>query len=114
MFIIIKLKNDGSVNEFLQKLKDLQGGLITSVSHDGLMSGCDLELINKLEGLIDVPIIYRGGLSSLNDMKLVLSTNISAITSSTFFIMKKRDGGICNYPSGMKNLVCWLQSLCNE
>ena len=72
------------------------------------MSGCDLELINKFESLIDVPIIYRGGLSSLNDMKLVLSTSISAITSSTFFIMKKRDGGIVlNYPSrDEKNLVC--------
>lgn len=103
-------RKGGSVKEFLQKIKGLEIGevLITSVSHDGLMSGCDLELINKFESLIDVPIIYRGGLSSLNDMKLVLSTSISAITSSTFFIMKKRDGGIVlNYPSrDEKNLVC--------
>ena len=73
-----------------------------------MMDGCDLELINKFENFIDVPIIYRGGLSSLNDMKLVFKTTVSAITSSTFFIMKKKDGGIVlNYPSkDEKKIIC--------
>ena len=105
-----KGKREYSVNDFLQRVRELEIGeiLITSVLNDGMMDGCDLELINKFENFIDVPIIYRGGLSSLNDMKLVFKTTVSAITSSTFFIMKKKDGGIVlNYPSkDEKKIIC--------
>ena len=59
-----KGKREYSVNDFLQRIRELEIGeiLITSVLNDGMMDGCDLELINKFENFIDVPIIYRGGL----------------------------------------------------
>ena len=64
------------------------------------MTGCDMDLINTFQNFIDVPLIYRGGLSSLENIKEVFNSKVSAITSSSFFIMKKKDGGIVlNYPS---------------
>ena len=44
--------------------------MITSVDLDGTMNGCDLNIISETVKIIDVPIIYKGGLSNL--MKLVL------------------------------------------
>jgi len=87
---------------FLDKLASIEIGemLLTSVSHDGLMMGCDLELISIFQDSINVPLIYRGGLSSLENIKKVFNYKVNAITSSTFFIMKKKDGGIVlNYPT---------------
>ena len=54
------------------------------------MDGCDLELINKFENFIDVPIIYRGGLSSLNDMKLVFKTTVNFDYKLNVFYYEKK------------------------
>ena len=37
--------------------------MITSVDLDGTMNGCDLNIISETVKIIDVPIIYKGGLS---------------------------------------------------
>ena len=42
--------------------------MLTAVSVDGLMTGCDMELINNFQNFVNVPLIYRG-LSSLSDIK---------------------------------------------
>jgi len=86
---------------FLDKLALIEIGevLLTSVSYDGLMEGCDIELISSFQDCINVPLIYRGGVSSLENIKEVFEYKVNAITSSTFFIMKKKDGGIVlSYP----------------
>jgi imidazole glycerol-phosphate synthase subunit HisF len=112
---IIKIKNDyflynhlenkirkENIKEFLKKISSIEIGevMLTSVSVDGLMTGCDFELIQNFQNFVNVPLIYRGGLSSLDNIKKVFETNVNAITSSSFFIMKKKDGGIVlNYPT---------------
>ena len=68
--------------------------MLTSVNFDGLMAGCDIELINNFQNYINVPLIYRGGLSSLENIKEVFDTKVNAITSSSFFIMKKKEEGL--------------------
>ena len=103
----IRLQN---LNDFIQKLGLLEIGeiMLTSVSIDGMMTGCDIKLIKKYENLIKVPIIYRGGLSSLENISQVFKTKVSAITSSSFFIMKKKNGGIVlSYPDKeYKEKIC--------
>lgn len=91
-----------NIKDFLKKILSIEIGeiLLTSVDCDGLMAGCDIELINNIQNYINVPLIYRGGLSSLENIKDVFDTKVSAITSSSFFIMKKKDGGIVlSYPT---------------
>ena len=74
--------------------------MITSVDLDGTMNGCDLNIISETVKIIDVPIIYKGGLSNLNEIQVLFKKGISAIASSTYFIMKKKGGGIVlNYLS---------------
>lgn len=91
-----------NITDFLKKISSIEIGeiMLTSVSFDGLMAGCDIELINYLQNFINVPLIYKGGLSSLENIKEVFDTKVDAITSSSFFIMKKKDGGIVlHYPT---------------
>ncbi len=91
-----------NIKEFLEKISSMEIGeiMLTSVNFDGLMAGCDIELINDFQNFINVPLIYRGGLSSLENIKQVFDTKVNAITSSSFFIMKKKDGGIVlHYPT---------------
>ncbi len=74
---------------------------ITNVGVDGSMSGSNLEIIENLENIFEVPIIYKGGAKDYSDIKKVLKTRVRAFASSTIFIMKKPGGGIVlNYPSG--------------
>ena len=68
--------------------------MITSVDLDGTMNGCDLNIISETVKIIDVPIIYKGGLSNLNEIQVLFKKGISAIASSTYFIMKKREVGL--------------------
>lgn len=91
-----------NIKEFLEKISSMEIGeiMLTSVNFDGLMTGCDIELINDFQNFINVPLIYRGGLSSLENIKEVFETKVNAITSSSFFIMKKKNGGIVlHYPT---------------
>ena len=43
--------------------------MITAVDLDGSMKGCDTELIKKNSKNINIPIIYKGGLSNLNEIE---------------------------------------------
>lgn len=91
-----------TLNVFLSKLKNYNFGelMITSVDLDGSMNGSDLSLARQVTKNIEVPTIYKGGLSNLDEIKLLFEAGISAVASSTYFIMKKKNGGIVlNYLS---------------
>ena len=91
-----------TIDECLVYLSDLKVGelMITAVDLDGSMKGCDTELIKKIGKNINIPIIYKGGLSNLNEIETLFKIGVNAITSSSLFIMKKKNGGIVlNYPS---------------
>ena len=47
--------------------------LITSADKDGTLEGLDWHLLEKLKGKLSIPIIFGGGLSSLNDFKRLWS-----------------------------------------
>jgi len=99
-----------NIVEFLNKLSTIEIGemMLTSVSVDGMMIGSDIELIKNFQNYVKVPLIYRGGISSLENIKEVFDTNVNAVTSSSFFIMKKKNGGIVlSYPSKEdKKIIC--------
>lgn len=77
--------------------------LITDVNLDGTMKGVNIELIKYIQEDIFVPLIYKGGASSLDDVQKVMNTEANAFTSSTIFIMKKFNGGIVfNYPNNIE------------
>ena len=49
--------------------------IITSVSNEGMMKGLDIELIEKANNLINLPITYSGGFGSLNHLNFLRDKN---------------------------------------
>lgn len=43
--------------------------LLNAVHRDGTMAGCDLELLERFRGKLDVPVIACGGAGSVSDMR---------------------------------------------
>ena len=62
--------------------------LLNSVDKDGLMNGPDLQLIEEATPLMNVPMIYIGGVGSIDHLKTILSKNIKAVAAGSFFIFK--------------------------
>lgn len=59
--------------------------LINSVSLDGTMSGGDMKLAKIVSELVEIPVIYAGGISSPVDCAKLGSTNISALAIASIF-----------------------------
>jgi imidazole glycerol-phosphate synthase subunit HisF len=96
------VKTDMNLKNYIDQIISLNTGeiLITHVNNDGNMIGYDSSFFNDIFRLIKKPIIYKGGSRNYSDIKSALTNNISALASSTIFIMKKKNGGIVlNYPN---------------
>ena len=53
--------------------------LFTNVDVEGLMNGFNPEPITKLKNSIDLPIVYSGGISNIDDVKKLNQTGVEAI-----------------------------------
>lgn len=76
------------VFEWAKKIESLGAGeiVITSVDREGTGEGFDLELITKLNSLVNIPIICHGGAGKINDVVEVFkNTNINAAMMSSVF-----------------------------
>ncbi len=62
-----------SMNEFLQM--GFSEFLVTDVSRDGTMQGPDLDYLSKVCSLDNANVIASGGISNINDVKLVKEQN---------------------------------------
>lgn len=59
--------------------------LINSVDRDGTMSGGDLILADKISCLVDIPVIYAGGISGPGNCAELGTTNVSALGIASIF-----------------------------
>ena len=74
----------GVINEFVR-----QGAgeiLLQSVNGDGTLLGPDLELVKSV-GSVSVPLVYAGGVSSLEDIKNILIAGADAVAVGAFFVL---------------------------
>ena len=105
LFLYNYVKNEKvkiNLQDYLKSLIEIGIGeiCITNVGLDGSMLGSNIDILEHLGNIFNVPIIYKGGAKNYSDIKKVLKTKASAFASSTIFIMKKPGGGIVlNYPS---------------
>ena len=91
----------GKFEDCLSYVNELPVGeiIINSVDKDGLMKGIDLDLIIEAKKVCKIPIIYYGGVGSLNDIKLALSSNIDAVACTSFFCFYgKNKSVLITYP----------------
>jgi phosphoribosylformimino-5-aminoimidazole carboxamide ribotide isomerase len=57
----------------------LAGLVLTATERDGTMSGPDLEALASVRSMSKLPIQYSGGISSLEDVRLVREADIAAV-----------------------------------
>ena len=71
--------------EFIKNLTDLGVGEfhINFIDDDGTGKVSNINLFKKLRSKIDVPIIYSGGISSLEDIKLIKNTGADGVAISS-------------------------------
>ena len=54
--------------------------LLTSIEHEGIGKGCDLEMIQKIQSMVQVPVIASGGIGSQDHLlEVYQSTGCNAV-----------------------------------
>jgi len=72
---MIKLLNDSQVGEIL----------LNSVDLDGKMNGYDLDLINQVSKLTNIPVISAGGAGNPHDFSLAIEAGAAAAVAASIF-----------------------------
>jgi cyclase len=79
--------------DYLNSIRSLNIGeiLLTSIDRDGTMEGYDVEVIKKVNELMDMPIIASGGAKNYQDMlNLIKSTNVTALAAASIYHFKNQ------------------------
>ena len=75
--------------------------LVTSIAHDGVMQGYDLDLIKAVSSAVTIPVIACGGASHVNDLRrAVQEGGASAASAGSLFVYQgKHRAVLVNFPS---------------
>ena len=71
--------------------------LINNVTADGSMAGVNIDLAKKIAELVNVPVIYAGGVSSPDDAVKICKTRISAVGISSIFHFTDNTPDACKF-----------------
>jgi cyclase len=83
-----KLDIDKSLEVYIQEMIDCKVGeiVLVSVDNDGMMNGFDIELINFVEKMTNIPVIAAGGGGNMEHYNELFSkTNVQAVGSASIF-----------------------------
>ena len=94
--------------DYLKKVQNNGAGeiILNSVDDDGSMKGYNFEILNSFLKHINVPSIFLGGWSSLENIKNLFDSfeNIAAGCSSLFIYKGKFRAVLISYPSELERL----------
>lgn len=96
---------------YAKKIEDLGAGeiILNSIDNDGLMTGYDIELIEKVSKQLSIPVVAMGGAGGLSDLALAIKVGYAsaAAAGSMFVYHGPRKAVLINYPTKeeLKNLV---------
>ncbi len=97
--------------EFAAELENLGAGeiVVNSIDNDGIMKGYDLNLIQKIRDIINIPMTVMGGAGSISDIGEVIEHHgiIGAAAGSLFVFKGKYRAVLISYPtsSEKENLI---------
>ena len=92
--------------QFVKDAQDAGAGeiIVNSVDKDGMMSGYDLKLIQRLSSSLSVPLVAAGGAGNLNHFREAVDAGASAVAAGSLFIYHGPHRAVLiNYP-GYKEL----------
>jgi len=82
------IKTEEEAIDWAKNLEDMGAGeiIINSIEKDGTMEGYDLEVINKITSIVNVPVIASGGAGGFQDMyKAIYESKASAVAAASIF-----------------------------
>ena len=97
--------NNTGINpvDFAIEIESLGAGelVINSIDNDGVMSGYDLNIINNIRDVINIPLTVMGGAGTLNDFGAVIQQHgIIGVAAGSLFVFKgKYRAVLINYPN---------------
>ncbi|HNT74557.1 MAG TPA: AglZ/HisF2 family acetamidino modification protein [Anaerolineae bacterium] len=98
--------------QFVKSAEALGAGeiLINSIDHDGKMQGYDLDLVDQVRNVVNLPLSLLGGAGSLGDIEdLIRRYGIIGAAAGSLFVFKgKYHAVLINYPSrNEKENLCY-------
>ena len=100
-----------TIKKILYEIQELGIGelMITDVDNEGTMSGTNKSLIIEISKDINIPLIFNGGISSIDDMKESFESGTDGIAVGSFFVFYgKHKAVLITYPTDQ------IKSLINE
>ena len=89
--------------EYAQWVSDAGAGelFINNVDRDGTYAGFDVQILQRINEIVSVPVVACGGASSLQDFNEVVSkTNISGVAAGSLFVYQGPHRAVLiSYPS---------------
>lgn len=97
-----KKKTSKKLYDFLKEIADIPYGelVINNIDLDGVMTGYDLEMCDKVRELTEVPLTFLGGAGSYGDLKALVDRFgvIGAAAGSIFVFKGKYKAVLIQYP----------------
>jgi cyclase len=100
--------HDGTVKEkkdpiiWAKELEELGAGelLITSMDNDGTWKGYDIDFLNRITSVVNIPVIANGGAGNLSHIKnVVIQANVSAVALGSMVVYQAEGLGVLvNFP----------------
>ena len=82
-------RNSTGINalEFASKMEKSGAGelLVTSMDKDGTQSGYDIELMQKISSMVNIPVIASGGVGTLDHLVDGIKSGASAVLAASIF-----------------------------
>lgn len=98
---------DRGVEECIRSAEESGAGeiLVQNVSRDGTRLGLDHELVTLMISSCRVPLVYAGGISSLESAKNLWQAGIGGVgAGSWFFLREPHSAVLVSYPSSQNRL----------
>ena len=74
--------------------------LLTSIDHEGEMSGYDLDLIDQVSKAVSIPVIAHGGARNIEDFWQAVQAGASAVAAGSLFVLHgKHRAVLIQFPS---------------
>ena len=99
-------------SEYFDYLKLLGFGEIylNIVDREGSLLGPDIEIADEFLKLSSLPMVYNGGISSINDIKSIFDLGFDAVSAGAFFIYSGPHRAVLiSYPQADKLLKCGVK-----
>jgi imidazole glycerol-phosphate synthase subunit HisF len=87
---------------FAKRMQDIGAGelFLNVIDKDGTYGGYDLELVKKVTGVLDIPLIICGGAGSVEDFTAAVKNGASAVAAGSMFVFQRpHQAVLISYPS---------------